>query len=127
MSEKAAKPKDVVTLDLETILQTTEARRYINQLKTVSQILGLKDSQVSFKGEEVVSTGYVGDCKSVHLYKCPKGYFLFFNKAATKNNWSEIGDSEEAVIKKVYDPQIREKLMNELSAAAASGRGESHD
>lgn len=120
MSEKASKPKDTVKLDVETILQTAEGRPFLNQLNSVSHVLSLKDSQVEFRGEEVLKTGFVADCKSVQLFKCPAGYFLFCNKAHTKNNWSVAGGSLEDVLSRVYDEEIRKKLDEELASAAAA-------
>lgn len=119
MSEKAPKPTDRVKLDVETILQTAEGRHFLNQLNFVSQIVTIKDSQVEFKGEQMVKTGYVADCKSVQLFKCPDGYFLFCNKAATKNNWSVSGRGLEEVLSKLYDNEIKNKLEEELASAEA--------
>jgi len=110
MSEKAAKPKDVVTLDLETNVQTAEGRIFLNQLNTVSHVLHLKDTTVEFKGEEVLRTGYVGDFKSLMLYKCPNGYFLFGDMAFGKNNWSVIGRSLNDLLAKVSDKDIKKKI-----------------
>ena len=120
MSEKATKPTDRVKLDVETILQTAEGRHFLNQLNFVSQIVTIKDSQVEFKGEQMVKTGYVADCKSVQLFKCPDGYFLFCNKAATKNNWSVSGRGLEEVLSKLYDNEIKNKLEEELASAEAA-------
>ncbi|MCH9007584.1 MAG: hypothetical protein O7G31_07075 [Calditrichaeota bacterium] len=120
MSEKAPKPTDRVKLDVETILQTAEGRHFLNQLNFVSQIVTIKDSQVEFKGEQMVKTGYVADCKSVQLFKCPDGYFLFCNKAATKNNWSVSGRGLEEVLSKLYDNEIKNKLEEELASAEAA-------
>lgn len=120
MSEKAPKPTDRVKLDVETILQTAEGRHFLNQLNFVSQIVTIKDSQVVFKGEQMVKTGYVADCKSVQLFKCPDGYFLFCNKAATKNNWSVSGRGLEEVLSKLYDNEIKNKLEEELASAEAA-------
>lgn len=114
MSDKAPRPKDVVTLDTETILQTTEGRRYINQINSVSTILTLKGSEVTFKGEEIARIGIVADCKSVQLFKCPRGYFIFCNKALTMNNWSAAGAVLEDLLNKLYDPQIKEKIVEQL-------------
>ena len=120
MSEKAPKPTDRVKLDVETILQTAEGRHFLNQLNFVSQIVTIKDSQVEFKGEQMVKTGYVADCKSVQLFKCPDGYFLFCNKAATKNNWSVSGRGLEEVLSKLYDNEIKNKPEEELASAEAA-------
>ena len=120
MSEKAPKPTDRVKLDVETILQTAEGRHFLNQLNFVSQIVTIKNSQVEFKGEQMVKTGYVADCKSVQLFKCPDGYFLFCNKAATKNNWSVSGRGLEEVLSKLYDNEIKNKLEEELASAEAA-------
>ena len=84
MSEKPVKPKDVVSLDVETNLQTTEGRVFLNQISKVSRVLYLKDSAVEFKGEQLLKTGYIADFKSVMLYKCPNGYFIFGDKAFGK-------------------------------------------
>lgn len=120
MSEKAAKPKDVATLDTETNLQTTEGRKFINQLNTVSHVLHLKDTTVTFKGEEVLKTGYVGDFKSLILYKCPRGYFLFGDKAFGKNNWSMIASSEDELLAKLNDGEIKKKISEAVSAGAVA-------
>ncbi|MCZ6803916.1 MAG: hypothetical protein O7D86_08285 [Proteobacteria bacterium] len=47
--EKAPKPKDTVKLDVETILQTTEGRSFLNQLNQVSRVLSIRNSEVNFK------------------------------------------------------------------------------
>ncbi len=116
MSEKAAKPKDSVKLNVETILQTSDGRRFLNQISKVSQVMAMRDAEVEFKGEEVATTGYVGDCKSVHLFKCPGGYFLFLNKAFSMNNWSASGELDE-VLQKV-DDDIRKALEVQLAEEA---------
>ncbi|NIR53014.1 hypothetical protein GWO43_30665 [candidate division KSB1 bacterium] len=114
MSEKAAKPKDVVTLDVETNVQTTEGRIFLNQLNSVSHVLHLKDTTVRFKGEEILKTGYLGDFKSVILYKCPKGFFLFGDKAFGKNNVSWIGGTLDEVLNKLTDEEIKKKISEQL-------------
>ena len=116
MSEKEPKPKDRAKLDVETILQTTEGRSFLNNINSVSQVLAIVNSTVEFKGEEIVKTGYVGDCKSVHLFKCPNGYFLFCNKAFTMNNWSTTGTTVDEVIAKTYDNDIKKRIKEEISA-----------
>ena len=65
MSEKPVKPKDVVSLDVESNLQTTEGRVFLNQINKVSRVLYLKDTAVEFKGEQLLNTGYIADFKSV--------------------------------------------------------------
>ncbi len=115
--EKAPKPKDIVKLDVETILQTTEGRSFLNQINQVSRILSIRDSKVDFKGEEILKTGYLGDCKSVHLFKCPNGYFLFCNKAFTKNNWSSAGSKLNEIIEKIQDGEVKKKISETLAAA----------
>ncbi|MFQ5824785.1 MAG: hypothetical protein ACE5JB_12065 [bacterium] len=110
MTEHATKPKAVVKLDIETNVQTGEGRIYLKQLNRVSHVLFLRAAEVEFKGELVLKTGYVGDCKSVMLYKCPNGYFLFCDKAFGKNNWSAIGQTFEEVIAKVSNEEIKKKL-----------------
>ncbi len=120
MSEKAARPKDVVTLDVETNVQTTEGRVFLNQLNAVSHVLHLKDSTVQFKGEQLVKTGYVGDFKSVILYKCPNGYFLFGDKAFGKNNVSWIGSTVEEVLAQVPDEEVRKRVAAELKGREAA-------
>lgn len=112
-------PEGVVKLDVESCLQTMEGRIFIKHLNQVSHVLSLRDTELEFKGEELVKTGYVGDCKSVMLFKCPKGYFLFCDKAFGKNNWSVIGDTVEAVLEQVNNQEVKEKLQEEISAAAA--------
>jgi hypothetical protein len=119
MSEKAAKPKDVISLDLETNLQTTEGRRFLNQLNTVSHVLHVKDTTAEFKGEEILKTGYVGDFKSVILYKCPNGYFLFGDKAFGKNNWSVAGATLEELLAKLPEGDVKQKVGEALTPAAA--------
>ncbi len=118
MSEKAAKPKDAISLDLETNLQTAEGRRFLNQLNTVSRVLHVKDTTVQFKGEEILKTGYVGDFKSVILYKCPNGYFLFGDKVFGKNNWSAIGKSIDELLRQLDDGEVKKKITESLSASA---------
>ena len=114
MSEKTEQPKDKVKLDVETILLTTEGRHFIKQIQSVSRILLINHSEVTFKGEEMAKLGYVGDCKSVQLFKCPDGYFLFCNKAMSMNNWSAVDASLENLLNKVYDPEIKEKVAAAL-------------
>jgi len=116
--EKAPRPKDIVKLDVETVLQTTEGRSFLNQLNEVSRVLSVRDSAVDFKGEEILKTGYLGDCKSVQLFKCPNGYFLFCNKAFTKNNWSAAGSKLNDVIEKIQDGQIKKKISETLASAS---------
>ncbi len=117
MSEKTVQPKDNVKLDVETILLTTEGRHFIKQIQSVSRILLISHSEVTFKGEEIAKLGYVGDCKSVRLFKCPDGYFLFCNKAMSMNNWSAADTSLNNLLNKVYDPQIKEKVAMALDPA----------
>jgi len=116
--EKAPGPKDIVKLDVETVLQTTEGRSFLNQLNEVSRVLSVRDSAVDFKGEEILKTGYLGDCKSVQLFKCPNGYFLFCNKAFTKNNWSAAGSKLNDVIEKIQDGEIKKKISETLASAS---------
>ena len=116
--EKAPRPKDIVKLDVETVLQTTEGRSFLNQLNEVSRVLSVRDSAVDFKGEEILKTGYLGDCKSVQLFKCPNGYFLFCNKAFTKNNWSATGSKLNDVIEKIQDGEIKKKISETLASAS---------
>lgn len=118
MSEKAAKSKDSVKLDVETILQTAEGRVFINQLNTVSHVLAMRDSEIEFKGEDMVKTGYVSDYKSVQLFKCPKGYFLFFDKAFGKNNFSFIAETMDELLSKISDADVKQKLMEETAAVS---------
>ena len=115
MSEKPVKPKDVVLLDVETNLQTTEGRVFLNQISKVSRVLYLKDSAVEFKGEQLLKTGYIADFKSVMLYKCPNGYFIFGDKAFGKNNWSAVGHDLDEVASQVDDEKIK-KMISELKA-----------
>lgn len=120
MSDKPARPQDVIKLDTETVLQTTEGRIFINQLNTVSHVLAMRNAEVEFKGEELVKTGYVGDWKSVQLYKCPKGYFLFCDAAFGMNNWSAIGETVEEVLDKITDKDVRKRVEEELSTEKAA-------
>ncbi len=115
MSEHAAKPKDVVKLDVETNVQTSEGRLFLKQLNEVSHVLFMRDTEVEFKGELMLKTGYVGDCKSVSLYKGPNGYFLFCDKAFGKNNWSVIGKTFDEILAKVTNKEIKKKLTEEYS------------
>jgi hypothetical protein len=118
MSEKTTKPKDLVILDLETNVQTAEGRIFLNQLNAVSHVLYLKDTTVEFKGEEVVRTGYVGDFKSLMLYKCPNGYFLFGDKAFGKNNWSAVGKTLDELLTKVKGEEIKKKIAEGAAQSA---------
>jgi len=120
MTEKTTKPTDAVTLNLETIVQTTEARHFIDEIRSVGKILSLKDSEVTFKGEEIAKIGIVGDCKSVQLFKCPNGYFVFCNKAFSMTNWSAADSSLENLLNNIYDPQITEKIAEALKSAKAA-------
>ncbi|MFQ6114587.1 MAG: hypothetical protein ACE5NG_10970 [bacterium] len=115
MSEHGAGPEGVVKLDIETNVQTGEGRIFLNQLNQVSHVLFFRDTEVEFKGETALKTGYVGDCKSVTLYKCPNGFFLFCNAAFGKNNWSAIGQTFEEVLAKVSSKEIKKKLQEEYS------------
>ena len=92
MSERVTKADGIAKLDVESVVQTTEGRAFIKQLTAVSRIISLKSTEVEFVGEEILKTGYVADCKSIQVFKCPDGYFLFCNKAFTMNNWSAIAD-----------------------------------
>ena len=116
MSEKAS--AGGIKLDTETILQTAEGRPFIKQINSVSHVLSMKNSEVEFKGEELVKTGYVGDCKSVQLFKCPGGFFLFCTKSFTKNNWSTAGTTLDQVLSAVTDPDIRKALEEAVSVEA---------
>ncbi|HEX9654046.1 MAG TPA: hypothetical protein VGA99_10065 [bacterium] len=120
MSEKTAKAKDVMTLDVETNLQTTEGRKYLNQLNTVSHVLHLKDTTVTFKGEEVLKTGYLGDFKSLSLYKCPKGYFLFGDRAFGKNNWSVMANTLDELLAKLGEGEVKQKIAEAAHASAVT-------
>lgn len=115
--EKVAKPKDVVTLDVETNVQTTEGRIFLHQLNAVSHVLQPKDTKVEFKGEQVFKSGYIGEFKSVVLYKCPKGYFLFGDKVFGNNNVSWIGGDLDELLSKVSDKEIIQKIQDECAAA----------
>jgi hypothetical protein len=118
MSEKPEKPKDVVKLDVETNVQTTEGRIFLTQLNTVSHVLHLKDSVVHFRGEEVLKTGYIGDFKSLILYKCPKGYFLFGDRAFGKNNVSWAGNDLDELLGKLRDKEIEKKILEGVTEVA---------
>lgn len=120
MSENARQANNVAKLDLESSVHTIEGRNFLNQLNRVSHILSLKGSEVVFKGGQLFKTGYVGDCKSVQLFKCPGGYFLFCNRAFTMNNWSAAGETIDEVVSRVDDAQIKQKISAELSAAVAA-------
>ena len=119
MSEKPAKAQDVVKLNVETNLYTTEGRIFLNQLNTVSRVLTLREAEVEFKGELVFKTGYLGDYKSVQLYKCPGGYFLFFDMAFGQNNRSLIGETLDDLLAKVDDNKVKERILAETAAVAA--------
>ena len=121
MSEKPAKRKDVASLDVETNLQTTEGRIFLNHLNTASRVLLVKGSTVEFKGEEILKTGYVGDFKSIILYKCPKGYFLFGDRAFGNDNLSMVGATVEELLSKIEDKEIKERISEaHLNAAEAA-------
>ena len=111
MPEKPVKSKDVVSLNVETNLQTTEGRIFLNQINKVSRVLHLKDSMVEFKGEQLLKTGYIADFKSVIFYKCPNGYFIFGNKAFGKNNWSATGHDLDEVVSQVADDKIKKMIL----------------
>ena len=74
---------------------------------------------MQFKGEQVLKTGYMGDYKSLILYKCPKGYFLFGDKAFGKNNVSWIGDDLDALLENVSDKEIIKRITTEVTGSAA--------
>lgn len=118
MPAHGKKAQDVVTLDVESNLQTTEGRSFINQLNQVSHVLHLKDTVVQFKGETLIATGYVGDYKTVQLYKCPNGYFLFADMAFGKDNWSVIGRTLDEVLGQVQDKEVTKKIKEELSSVS---------
>ncbi|MFQ5709149.1 MAG: hypothetical protein ACE5HO_16965 [bacterium] len=122
MAEHAKKTKsnEIVKLDVEANVQTMAGRVFLRQLNEVSHVLRLKDTEVEFKGELLVKSGYVGDCKSAVLYKCPKGYFLFCDQAFGSNNWSVIGSTLEDLLDKVQDTGIKEKLKQASEAHQAS-------
>lgn len=115
MSEHATKIKDEVKLDVESNVQTMEGRVFVNQLNEVSHVLALKDTEIVFKGEEILKTGYVGDCKSVILYKCPNGFFLFCDKAFGKTNWSAIGKTLNELLDKVRDQEVKKRIKEEAA------------
>ena len=115
MSEKPSQPKDRVKLNVETILQTSEGRSFLNQINQVGRVLAMKDSEVEFKGEEIAKTGFVSDCKSVQLFKCPNGYFVFCNKTFSMNNWSAAGASIDEILKQIDDEAIRSALAEQVS------------
>ncbi len=120
MSEKGARPKDVVILDVETNVQTAEGRVFLNQLNAVSRVLHLKDTTVQFKGEVVAQTGYVGDFKSLTLYKCPNGYCLFGDKAFGKNNVAWVGKTVEEVLAQVPDEAARRQVAELVTTREAA-------
>ncbi len=118
MSEKAPQANNSINLDVETILLTAEGRPFIKQINSVSRVLSMKHSEVKFRGEQLVKTGYVGDCKSVQLFKCPNGYFLFCNKAFSNNNWSIAGDTLKDVFAALTDTEIKTALKAVVSEEA---------
>ncbi len=120
MSEKEPKAKDVTTLDVETNVQTTEGRVFLDQLNKVSHVLLLQDTEVTFKGELVFKTGYVGDYKSIQLYKCPRGFFLFFDVAYGKNNRSLVATTIDELLKQIPDKKIREQVAQAASEQIAA-------
>lgn len=119
MSEKS-QPESSVTLDVESETNTAEGRQFLRHIVAVSRVLQMKDTQITFKGEELLKISFVGDCKSVQLFKCPTGYFLFCNKSFTKNNWSAAGKTVSEVVEAVYDPEVKSRLAEGISAAVAA-------
>jgi len=120
MADESTVGEAIAKLDTETSLHTSEGRIFINQLRSVTEIISILDTSAQFKGEEIVKTGYLGEYKSVHLFKCPKGYFLFCNKTFTKNNWS-IADSDlEALMSKISDNDVVQRLKEELLETAVT-------
>ncbi|MFQ5638399.1 MAG: hypothetical protein ACE5IR_10445 [bacterium] len=108
------KPNNVISLDVETNVQTAEGRFFLNHLNTVSHVLFLRDSTVRFQGEQVMKTGYFDDFKSLILYKCPKGYFLFGDKAFGTNNLSWIGSDLDSLLKCVDDKKLTKKISEDV-------------
>ena len=106
----------IVSLDVESNVQTLEGRVFLKQLNEVSHVLHLKDTEVKFFGEEIARLVYVGDYKNIILYQCPKGYFLFFDCAIGKNNWSLIGRTVDEILNKIPDQKIKKQLQEKLVA-----------
>ncbi len=109
--------KKVVKLDVGTNLFTIEGRAFSKQLNMVSRVLSVSDAGVEFWREEKVKTGYVGDCKSIQLYECPEGFFLFCNKAFSNNNWSATGQTAADILDKIYDGEIKKKIEQTIAEA----------
>jgi hypothetical protein len=104
-------------IDTEACLHTAEGRVYLNQLKSVTKVTGISETTAHFIGEEIVKLGYTGEYKSIHLFRCPDGYFLFCNKTFSKNNWSASDRELDVLLDKVSDVEVVEGLKKELSAA----------
>ncbi|MFQ5771189.1 MAG: hypothetical protein ACE5HX_11675 [bacterium] len=105
-------------MDVETNVQITEGRIFLDQLNKVSHVLSLKSTEVEFKGEPIFKTGYLGRFKSLTLYKCPNGYFLFGDKAFGKNNWSIIGSTLDELLTKIPHKEIKKKITEEVAAGS---------
>jgi hypothetical protein len=117
MSDENTTAETIAKVDTENSLFTSEGRLYIKQLRSVSEIVAINETTAQFKGEEIVKTGYVGDYKSVHLFKCKKGYFLFCNKLFTKHNWSAAAEELDTLLQQVPDKNVSELLKKELAAS----------
>lgn len=112
---KAENKSGIVSLDVESNVQTLEGRIFLKQLNEVSHVLHLKDTEVKFFGEEIARLEYVGDYKSIILYQCPRGYFLFFDRAIGKNNWSLVGQSIDEIIDNLSDEEVKTQLQEKLA------------
>ncbi len=116
MAEKT-KNAGQVSLDLETNTETSEGRVFIDALAQVTVILARRKSEVTFQGKEIARLQWIGDNRSVTIYECPNGYFVFFDKLVGKNNWAVSGASLEEVLAKVPDEETRKALITALQPA----------
>jgi hypothetical protein len=118
MSDETPQLAEVVKLDTEAVLLTSEGRTFLNQLTCVSRIITISNTTVTFKGKEVMKTGYWGDYKSVQLFECPQGYFLFCNKLFSKNNWSAAASDLDTLFQQITDRALADRIQQELSQRA---------
>lgn len=113
MSEKG-KDANVVTLDLETNTNTSEGRFFVDTLQAVTLILARRKSEVTFQGKEVAKAEFVGDNRSVSVYECPRGYFIFFDKLVGKNNWALSAATLDQALAKIPDEETQKALSEAL-------------
>jgi hypothetical protein len=122
MSEKG-KGGNQVTLDLETNTHTSEGRIFIDTLQAVTRILARLKSEVTFEGKEIARVQWVSDNKSITIYECPNGYFLFFDKLIGKDNRAISAKTLEEALAKVPDEESRKALQEALEPATAEPSG----